>query len=234
MGTLICTKCSTENPADKKFCGECGAHLASGCPACGATNLPGQKYCGDCGTALPARPVSVPVSGSSASGSAPVAERRLVIVLFADLVGFTPFAEERDAEEVREHPDPLLRDRLATSSSATAARSRSSSATRSWPSGARPTAHEDDAERAVRAGARARRRRPGAWARRSQARAGVLTGEAAVTARRDEPGHGRRRPRQHRRPPAVGGAAGQPSSSARRPTRAASRRSPSRRPATRC
>ncbi len=32
----------------------------------------------------------------------PVAERRLVSVLFADLVGFTPFAEERDAEDVRD------------------------------------------------------------------------------------------------------------------------------------
>jgi len=31
-----------------------------------------------------------------------VAERRLVTVLFADLVGFTPFAEEKDAEDVRE------------------------------------------------------------------------------------------------------------------------------------
>jgi len=34
--------------------------------------------------------------------SAPVAERRLVSILFADLVGFTPFAEERDAEDVRD------------------------------------------------------------------------------------------------------------------------------------
>ena len=31
-----------------------------------------------------------------------VAERRLVSVLFADLVGFTPFAEGRDTEEVRD------------------------------------------------------------------------------------------------------------------------------------
>ena len=34
--------------------------------------------------------------------SSPVAERKLVSVLFADLVGFTPFAEERDAEDVRD------------------------------------------------------------------------------------------------------------------------------------
>ena len=34
--------------------------------------------------------------------TAVAAERRLVSVLFADLVGFTPFAEERDAEDVRD------------------------------------------------------------------------------------------------------------------------------------
>ena len=31
----------------------------------------------------------------------PVSERRLVSVLFADLVGFTPYSEARDAEDVR-------------------------------------------------------------------------------------------------------------------------------------
>jgi class 3 adenylate cyclase len=34
--------------------------------------------------------------------STPVAERRLVSVLFADLVGFTTLSERRDPEEVRE------------------------------------------------------------------------------------------------------------------------------------
>src|SRR4051812_50228239 len=45
----------------------------------------------------------VPQAASSAPTAAgPSAERRLVSILFADLVGFTPFAEERDAEEVRD------------------------------------------------------------------------------------------------------------------------------------
>ena len=74
-----------------------------------------------------------------------------------------------------------------------------------------PVAHEDDAERAVRAGldsstrCRARRR-----ARRAElrARAGVLTGEVAVTVGADGAGHGRRRHRQHRLARPVGGRAG--------------------------
>ncbi len=54
-----------------------------------------------------------------------------------------------------------------------------------------------------------------------------------MTHRRDEPGHGRRRPRQHRAPAPVGRAARARSSSARRPTARRARRSPSRRPASR-
>ena len=104
-------------------------------------------------------------------------------------------------------PDALLRDSRARSSAATAARSRSSSATRSWPSGARPsrTRTTPSAPSAPRSSSSTRSRSRSAPG--LQARAGVLTGEAAVTLGADEPGHGRRRPRQHRRAPAVGGPA---------------------------
>ena len=49
---MKCPRCQQENPAGQKFCGDCGARLASSCPSCGAANPPGQKFCGECGAAL--------------------------------------------------------------------------------------------------------------------------------------------------------------------------------------
>ncbi len=101
----------------------------------------------------------------------------------------------------------LLRPRARASSTATAARSRSSSATRSWPSGARRRRSEDDAERAVRAALDLVDAVRALGPRRSQARAGRPDRRGRRHARRRRPGHGRRRPREHRVPAAVGGGA---------------------------
>jgi hypothetical protein len=49
---MRCPACQHENPAGQKFCGDCGARLASLCPSCNAPNPPGQKFCGECGGAL--------------------------------------------------------------------------------------------------------------------------------------------------------------------------------------
>ena len=61
------------------------------------------KFCGECGAALAAaggRPGPAPHRRRPERCAA--AERRLVTVLFADLVGFTTASEGRDAEETRE------------------------------------------------------------------------------------------------------------------------------------
>src|SRR5260370_12542917 len=82
-----------------KFCGECGAAVALVCPACSTPNEAGRKFCGECGAALATSPA--PAAASPPAAVASMSERRLVSVLFADLVGFTPWSESRDPEEVR-------------------------------------------------------------------------------------------------------------------------------------
>ena len=95
---MECPTCGTANEPGRKFCGECGASLAAPCPTCGAANAPGVKFCGECGTDL----ASAAAAADAESAEAPTAERRLVSVLFADLVGFTTLSESRDAETVRD------------------------------------------------------------------------------------------------------------------------------------
>src|SRR5580658_556257 len=46
---MRCSKCGAENPADRKFCGECGTRFSLLCPKCGKENGPPFKFCGDCG-----------------------------------------------------------------------------------------------------------------------------------------------------------------------------------------
>ncbi len=175
---MICPNCAAENDAGAKFCNDCGTPLNAGCPNCGATNKPGAKFCNECGTVLASS--GAPLRGAApATATQSVAERRLITVLFADLVGFTPFAAERDAEDVR---DTLSRyfdlcSDIVGRYGGTIEKFIGDAVMAVWGA---PTAHEDDAERAVRAALElvdaVTALGPGI-----QARAGLLTGEAAVT-----------------------------------------------------
>ena len=49
---MRCSKCGSENPSGRKFCGECGDPFAVKCPKCGAENTAPFKFCGECGTTL--------------------------------------------------------------------------------------------------------------------------------------------------------------------------------------
>ncbi len=183
---MVCSSCGAENPVGQKFCGECGSPLQVTCSSCGSANPPGQRFCGECGAALggagpapasPARDRADPVPRSA------IAERRLVSVLFADLVGFTTLSESRDAEEVRELLSGYFETcrTLISRYGGTVEKFIGDAVMAVWGA---PVAQEDDAERAVRAALDLVAAIPvlgaDAAAPDLQARAGVLTGEAAV------------------------------------------------------
>ena len=135
------------------------------CPECGRENADDARFCSACGTRL-----EVPRETRE--------ERKVVSVLFADLVGFTSRAERLDPEDVRATLSPYyaqLRSELE----------RHGGTVEKFIGDAvmavfgAPVAHEDDPERAVRAGLAIRDAivEDG----RLQVRVAVTTGEALVT-----------------------------------------------------
>ncbi|HEY8771799.1 MAG TPA: adenylate/guanylate cyclase domain-containing protein, partial [Candidatus Limnocylindria bacterium] len=102
--------------------------------------------------------------------------------MFVDLVGFTTLAEGRDAEETRELLTRYfdIARGVIERHGGTVEKFIGDAVMAVWGA---PTAHEDDAERAVRAAMELVAAVPelGDEAHPLQARAGVLTGEAAVT-----------------------------------------------------
>src|SRR5581483_2283039 len=182
---MRCSACGTENEAGRKFCGECGGALAAVCGSCGSPNTPGVKFCGECGSPLGADAARAGASvPAGAPADEPAAERRLVSVLFADLVGFTSASETRDAEDTR---DLLSRyfdtcRRLIELYGGTGEKFIGDAVMAVWGT---PVATEDDAERAVRAAldlaAAVSALGQEVGAESLHARAAVMTGEAAVT-----------------------------------------------------
>jgi class 3 adenylate cyclase/tetratricopeptide (TPR) repeat protein len=178
----VCANCGAENAAGKKFCTECGTPLALSCPACGTPIEGTERFCGECGTSL--ADVAVASVAAPTPVEAPVAERKLVSVLFADLVGFTALSESRDAEDTRELLSRYFEScrRLIEVYGGTVEKFIGDAVMAVWGT---PTATEDDAERAVRAAldlvAAVSALGDEVGAPGLRARAGVLTGEAAVT-----------------------------------------------------
>ncbi len=142
--------------------------------------MPGAKFCLECGTPL----AGTPAGGSARSSSSePLAERRLVSVLFADLVGFTTLSEHRDPEEVRELLSRYFERcrTLIERYGGTVEKFIGDAVMAVWGT---PVAREDDPERAVRA-ALALTQDVAALGEEVgmpelRVRAGVLTGNAAV------------------------------------------------------
>jgi class 3 adenylate cyclase/tetratricopeptide (TPR) repeat protein len=120
---MKCTKCQFENPDKAKYCVQCGKILGFHCYKCGAVTPGGAKFCMMCGHRFIepyktqvvdyTRPQSytpkfladkILTTRSSIEG-----ERKLVTVLFADVVNYTYIADKLDPEEVHQIMDGTFR-----------------------------------------------------------------------------------------------------------------------------
>jgi len=147
---MRCSKCKSDNREGRKFCAACGAPLVVTCPKCGASNQPEERFCGECGTAL------AEVAGAGRVEATPIAlssagERRHLTVLFCDLVGSTEIAARLDPEEWRETVAAYHR------TAAEAINRYGGHVAKYLGDGVMayfgwPEAHDNDAERAARAG----------------------------------------------------------------------------------
>jgi class 3 adenylate cyclase/tetratricopeptide (TPR) repeat protein len=111
------------------------------CPSCGGAAPADARFCPSCGHSLVARPD----------------ERRVATVLFADLVGFTTLSESADPEHVKNLVDRCF-ERLATEVTTFGGQVDKVIGDALVALFGAPVAHEDDAERAVRAALRMQER----------------------------------------------------------------------------
>jgi class 3 adenylate cyclase/tetratricopeptide (TPR) repeat protein len=112
-----------------------------GCPACSQPVPEGARFCPSCGTPLGPLPANDTISDE---------ERRVVTVLFADIVGFTSIAERRDPEQVKRLVDAAFALLVADVEAHGGVVDKVLGDAIVALFGA-PIAHEDDADRAVRA-----------------------------------------------------------------------------------
>jgi class 3 adenylate cyclase/predicted ATPase len=146
---MSCGSCGTENPAGASFCMACGAKLERRCPNCGASAPPEARFCMSCGTQLDQAAPAAPVA--PLADEQPPEERRQVTVLFADLSGYTAVAERMDPEAVKALVDRVLM-RLGQEVERYGGVVDKYIGDNVMAIFGAPVAHEDDAERAVRAG----------------------------------------------------------------------------------
>ena len=116
---MKCPGCQSENPADAKFCIDCGAPMELPCPSCGAATPAQGRFCKECGHNLTLPSESPPKDLSFDEKIAKIqcylpegltekilsqrdrieGERKQVTVMFCDMEGFTSLTERRGPEE---------------------------------------------------------------------------------------------------------------------------------------
>ena len=92
---MQCPSCNVNAPEGSKFCGKCGTTLPHACPTCGQAVPPENSFCSECGTSVGAKKVA-----STRYRVAPAAaERRQLTIMFCDMVGSSALSTRLDPEQ---------------------------------------------------------------------------------------------------------------------------------------
>jgi len=100
---LQCPGCSAEVPEGSNFCGKCGVALPHACPNCGHAVPSEDSFCSKCGASVvagsstPAPPATRRTAPPTATAS--TAERRQLTIMFCDMVGSSALSTRLDPEE---------------------------------------------------------------------------------------------------------------------------------------
>nr|WP_281386061.1 adenylate/guanylate cyclase domain-containing protein [Nocardioides luti] len=154
------------------------------CTSCQAEIVPGARFCSSCGSPQDGAATAAPAAQAPSPLVQAVASRRITSVLFGDLVGFTSLSETRDQEDVRELLSSYFEEcqQIISRYGGTVEKFIGDAVMAVWGV---PTAHEDDAERSVRAGLELVNRIAALGGDVGvpdlAMRVGIVTGEVAVT-----------------------------------------------------
>jgi class 3 adenylate cyclase/transcriptional regulator with XRE-family HTH domain/tetratricopeptide (TPR) repeat protein len=139
---FACSVCGASIPPHQRFCGRCGTAISHVCLVCGHANPIDASFCSSCGAAL---------EGGAPPTPAPREERRWATVLFADLAWFTTLSEQMDPEDVKALVGRCI-ERMGQEVERFGGSVIHVQGDAVLAVFGAPQAHEDDAERAVRAG----------------------------------------------------------------------------------
>ena len=169
---MKCQNCAFENAETARYCENCGQPLQRTCPNCGHQVSPAARFCSNCGfnlgQGLPGEARATTTHGAPlaalrravpqhvadkilAERDRLEGERKLVTTLFTDIVGSTALAEQMDPEDWRDIVAGAHRrvSEAVYRYEGTIAQLLGDGVLAFFGA---PLAHEDDAERAVRAG----------------------------------------------------------------------------------
>ncbi|MCP4309194.1 MAG: AAA family ATPase [bacterium] len=145
--TDLCPSCGAPAVGDARFCTSCGTSLADVCSSCGADIPAESRFCPSCGS---------PTAVVDPDTDAGLEERKVVSVLFVDLVGFTAHTAQSDPEDVRARLTVYHR-KIREDVERFGGRVEKLMGDGVFAVFGAPVAHEDDPERAVRAALRMQR-----------------------------------------------------------------------------